>query len=172
MVMDPFSAISLASAIVQFVDFSGKLISKSYQLYHSTNGALQENEELEKIISDVRSLNRGVISNVKSKDDKTSVSKDERSLEILAAECQKIADELLRVFGDLKVPQPHHKWSSINKAVATAWNKSKIEELTGRLKRLREQIDSRILDMMRFIALLFYLSLPLICILASSNLLF
>ncbi|PVH84734.1 hypothetical protein DL98DRAFT_584281 [Cadophora sp. DSE1049] len=45
--MEAFAALGLAAAVIQFVDFSSKLVSKGQQLYHSTDGALLENTEME-----------------------------------------------------------------------------------------------------------------------------
>lgn len=45
--MEALAAIGLVRNIVQFVDFSGKLISKSIQLHHSYDGALIENVDTE-----------------------------------------------------------------------------------------------------------------------------
>lgn len=36
--MDPFSALSLADNIVQFVDFSRQLVSQTRQVYNSATG--------------------------------------------------------------------------------------------------------------------------------------
>jgi hypothetical protein len=45
--MEALAAIGLVGNIVQFVDFSGELIAKSVQLYHSYDGALPENVDIE-----------------------------------------------------------------------------------------------------------------------------
>ncbi|KAK0106604.1 hypothetical protein ONS96_004225 [Cadophora gregata f. sp. sojae] len=45
--MEALAALGVAAAVVQFLDFSSKLISKGQQLYHSKNGALIENTEME-----------------------------------------------------------------------------------------------------------------------------
>jgi hypothetical protein len=55
--MDPLTALSVAGNIIQFVDFSYKLISSSYKLYESASGALVENLELEAIAESVLELN-------------------------------------------------------------------------------------------------------------------
>ena len=52
--LDPFSAISLASSIVQFVDFGKRLVSEGRELYESADGALAKHVELEAIIKDIK----------------------------------------------------------------------------------------------------------------------
>ena len=56
MVLDPLSAVSLAATVVQFVDFSSKIVSKGYHLYTSAGGALPENARLGYVIEDLRSV--------------------------------------------------------------------------------------------------------------------
>jgi len=46
--METLTIIGLVGNIVQFVDFSGKLISKSTEIYRSSEGALAENIDTEK----------------------------------------------------------------------------------------------------------------------------
>jgi hypothetical protein len=55
--MDHLTALSVAGNIIQFVDFSCKLISSSYKLYESASGVLVENLELEAIAESVLELN-------------------------------------------------------------------------------------------------------------------
>ena len=45
--MDPLSALSVAAAVVQFVDYSSRMVSKSREIYKSADGALAENIDLE-----------------------------------------------------------------------------------------------------------------------------
>ncbi|KAE8412911.1 hypothetical protein BDV36DRAFT_300444 [Aspergillus pseudocaelatus] len=41
--MDPFSALSIATAVLQFVDFGTKLLSGAHEIYYSTTGTTEEN---------------------------------------------------------------------------------------------------------------------------------
>lgn len=43
--MDPLTIVSLVGTIVQFVDFGGRIISKTYELYNSAEGASEENSD-------------------------------------------------------------------------------------------------------------------------------
>jgi hypothetical protein len=47
MVLDPLTALSVAGTIVQFVNFGTRILSRSRQLYHSTKGALAQDEEFD-----------------------------------------------------------------------------------------------------------------------------
>lgn len=59
--MDPFSAFSLASSVIQFVDFGIKLFSKGRELYKSGSGALFINEEFGNVTTDLIRLCVGLL---------------------------------------------------------------------------------------------------------------
>ncbi len=56
MPLDPLSALSVAAAVVQFVDFSAKIVSKGKQLYKSPGGVLRENEQTETVTKRLQNL--------------------------------------------------------------------------------------------------------------------
>lgn len=45
--MDPFTAVSLVGNVLQFLELTTNIVSKSYELYNSSKGALAENVDLE-----------------------------------------------------------------------------------------------------------------------------
>ncbi|KAF8851727.1 hypothetical protein BDZ45DRAFT_808104 [Acephala macrosclerotiorum] len=65
--MDPLSALSLASTIIQLVDFGSKLLSKSVQLYKATNGTLKAHEEdaFEKLCDEAAAVAEEFLSRLK-----------------------------------------------------------------------------------------------------------
>jgi hypothetical protein len=54
--LDPLTSLSVATSIVQFIDFSSKLVSKASELRTSATGALIENFELEAVAQHTLSL--------------------------------------------------------------------------------------------------------------------
>jgi hypothetical protein len=54
--MDPISALGLAAAVCQFVDFGTKIIHTIYSIHQSANGATQENGDLAKLTTTLRDL--------------------------------------------------------------------------------------------------------------------
>lgn len=143
MPLDPTSALSLAAAIVQFVDFSSKLVSKGYHIYQSANGALPENLELEGISRDLSLINVKLRANQSS----GPMTKDQESLESLSNDCTKMADELLGRLEKLKVTDDtkHRKLKSFRQALKTVWNKQALDEMSSRLKDLRAQLEFHVL---------------------------
>lgn len=56
--MDPLTAFSLACGVIQVVDFSMKLLSKSREIYKS--GSLAENKEIESMAKHLTNLRTGL----------------------------------------------------------------------------------------------------------------
>lgn len=131
--MDPLSTIGLVGNIVQFVDFGSKLISKSVELYQSTEGALDENLGAETATNHLKDLNEKLKNDAKSTGDTT--------LKDLCEACDQVARELLEALDKVKVKGKHEKWKSIRKALRSVWSKEHIEELEQRLARLRAELN-------------------------------
>lgn len=151
--LDPLTAISLASCVVQFTEFGIKLVSGSIELYHSVDGANAERSSLEFKIIRLQRLADKIIVPPEQNDDGRPASKDERELEYLAESCKSIALDLLSVLEDLKVkktPGLGRKWESFQKAVEaqTPWNRKKIAALEKDLLRSRQQMFDQIQIMM------------------------
>ena len=141
--LDPLSALSLASSIVQFVQFGTKLVSEGVELYQSSNGALAKNSELEAIVKDINQRSRILIN-------KPQPSEDEVAMQKLADSSRKIADDLLEQLSTLRIPVTHKRLQSSRKALAATWKGGKISDLERRLSRLQNQINQRLVFMMRF----------------------
>ena len=149
--LDPFTAVSLASCVVQFADFGIKLVVGSIELYYSANGLNAERSNLELKTNHVRKLANKIIA-PEHEDVLTFGSNDQ--LSHLVESCNLIAKDLLSVLDDLKVKKvagPGRKWESFRKAVAalTPHNKNKIATLETELRRVQEMIFNEIQLMMR-----------------------
>ncbi len=54
--MDPLTSLSLASNVIQIVDFSTQLVSKGYKIYKSADGTLAENVDIEAVTHSLKTL--------------------------------------------------------------------------------------------------------------------
>ncbi|KAF2183820.1 hypothetical protein K469DRAFT_710189 [Zopfia rhizophila CBS 207.26] len=131
--METLAIISLIGNVVQFVDFSGKLIAKSTELYRSSEGALAENIDTE------TATNHLLLLNNKIKDAATANSDD--ALNRLCESCKSTADELLAALNKVKVNGKQDRWKTVRKALRSVWSKEEIRELEGRLARFREELN-------------------------------
>jgi hypothetical protein len=145
--MDPLSALSLASCIVQFVDFSSKLISKGHLIYSSANGALIENLDLEVVTCDLSQLTTRLGLHEKA----ICCTKEDQNLEDLASRCSALAKELLDKLDRLKVDDDvkNRRWKSFRQALKTVWSKKDLDEIAARLAGFRSQLELYILVSLR-----------------------
>ncbi|KAH8764057.1 hypothetical protein BGZ57DRAFT_828574 [Hyaloscypha finlandica] len=140
--IDPLTAPALASNIVQFVDFTSKLISTTHNLYASTSGAKAEHLELEAVANTLRSL----------ADDATppsqrikNVSSEESTFIELGDMCRRVSDELLCVLQSLRVKGSHRGWTSFIQALRSEWKQKEISALQARLDRIGDILNTKIL---------------------------
>jgi flagellar motility protein MotE (MotC chaperone) len=142
--LDPMSALSLAGNIVQFVDFSSKIVSKGRRIYLSAEGALPKNLELEVVANDLSQLAARLRTDGLNK---ATPSEEETSLKIISDECSKIAKELLKRLDKLKVKSDakHRGWKSLRQALKSVWNKEELDDLAERLSLFRNQLQTDIL---------------------------
>ncbi|KAL9606948.1 MAG: hypothetical protein Q9167_008086, partial [Letrouitia subvulpina] len=142
--LDPLTALSLASAIVQFVDFGIKIISETQEIYQSASGATQENVTIGQITQDVKDLSQNVTMNQNVHQAQTY----DPLLIKLAESCEGEAVALLSILNELKVPLGASHWTSFKKAIKSARQKGTVQGLEARLDKLQKQVNSRILSMM------------------------
>ena len=140
--MDPVAALGLAGNIVQFVDFSCKVIHDSKSLYSSSTGASAGNDILESISSDIIDLNDALTA-------PSAPGAIPDSMRDLASKCKDVAVELLVTLDKIKVKGPHRKWKSFVQALRSIWGKEQIEELVKRMERLRSETQYRLQLMLR-----------------------
>ncbi|KAK5662519.1 hypothetical protein OQA88_8431 [Cercophora sp. LCS_1] len=105
--MDLLSALSLAGNIIAFLDFGAKLIAKSTELCGSATGSTKENDEIQQITQDLRSLADSLINNLGNPNDT-----DNKALAQLAKDCKKLCDEFLSMLKKLKLKNPNSKAES------------------------------------------------------------
>lgn len=138
--MDPISAVSLAGTVVQLVDFSIKIVSKSSELYRSGSDGPVENQSIDKATKDLTKLNDQL---------KDSSVSDSDLLELCKA-CGDAADELLTALSKVKVDGKGRTWQSFRKALRSIWSKEEIQELEKRLARFRDELNLRLTAGLRY----------------------
>jgi len=148
-IMAELAAIGLAGNIIQFVDFSIKLFRDGREIYRSAQGSKPEELELETVTEDFKSLSNQLHSSLQSTQ---PLKLDDSKLQKLAAECEKLANELLGILGNLKINDQHNrKWESFKQALKRVLKEKEIRGLERRLDRLREDISSRLQYMLRYV---------------------
>lgn len=147
--MDPLTALSVAGNVIQFVDFSTKLLSQGYELYKSVGGKLKADEELELIASDLSGLvKKFQEANIQSSPPVCLATPTPGGNPVPVL--QRICDEAIKIAGDLhiklkkvQIDKSKNRYGETFKRVwMRLWSQKEIDEMVGRLSRLREVITS------------------------------
>ena len=136
------AALGLAGNIVQFVDFSCKVLQDTKSLYSSSTGASAENDVIEAICRDLINLNNNLTA-------PSAPGAIPDSIRSLASSCKDVAAELLGTLNKIRVREPHQKWKSFVQTLRKVWKEGQIEELVKRMERLRNETQYRLQLMLR-----------------------
>lgn len=155
--MDPVSAFGVASGVVQFVDFTRKLIAKGYNIYRSSDGKLPEHIALQDIAINLQELAKELAPRF-TKDDlrliregrTPKLQRAERQLDSIQIECAEVTRQLLEVLGGLMVKSKERKWQCFRQALSSVWSEGKIRGLEERLDRIRKQLNTTLLVCLRY----------------------
>ena len=137
------AALGVAANVVQFIDFSGKILSEGYKLHKSKKTSPSKNEELENIALDLQKL-RGELQSQEAETAQVPTPNDIQ-LQRLAGQCRGVCQELLEALEALKVVDRPGKWESFRAALKIVWAESKIKSLQDRLDEARQELIVRIL---------------------------
>jgi hypothetical protein len=152
--LDPLSALSVASTIVQFVDFGSELLSQGRELYKMKNkGQLMVDTELELVINDLCAVLkkfRGTLTSGAS----NATEPDDHGAEFdkICDAAASIAEELLGKLEKMKVDRPKDgKWKTLRQIMKIVWSKDEIDGFLKRLNTLREAINTRITSVFLYV---------------------
>lgn len=143
--LDPLTAIGLASAIVQFVDFSTKILHGAQEMYESASGATEENRSLEVVVSDVKRLSSKLKATCRAQQ-----SDDEKALCSLAEECNSLSADLFELLQKVKSKDSKSKRQAALAALKNKRYESKKLGIEKRLESCRSQLGLQISLLTRF----------------------
>jgi hypothetical protein len=141
--MDPLSALSIAAAVVQFVQFGCSLVSKAHQFHNSASGTLPEHIECETATARIVELTE----RIKSSTNKVGFGPQEKAIEAICLTCSDVSSELLARLHKLRL-QPgirEWKWKSFRQALKTIWLKEDMNILEKRLLTCQRELDSHLI---------------------------
>jgi hypothetical protein len=145
--MDPISALSVAAAAVQFVDFSFKCITGMIDAYQSIsrNGAPAAYENLKVSAERMYSSNSRLLKSLNQDTLLRELNESETEVSAIATECTTSAITLLDAMRGFQIPKiVDKKWLEklpiLKAAVKSVWNRDKLETLQGKLKASREEL--------------------------------
>lgn len=144
--MDPISAISLAAAIIQFVDFGTKLLSGAHEIYYSTTGLTQDNASLAVVTQEMKTWS----SKLRGSNPTSAKTPEEISLCRLATECEALCDEILKLVEKCHLTNSKSKLRVLGAAITATYYRKEKQHLCERLKECRSQLIAQLETMDRF----------------------
>lgn len=152
--MEALAAIGLASAIVQFVDFSSKLVTGASEIYSSTSGMPAAMGDCDVIIGNLRSLT----GRLKVPLMHGSLSTEDKRLVALKDGCERLSDDLLAVIQTTKAKKPGSRLSSLKASWKGLRQRGKLASIESRLDRYRTEVLGQLLTMMRYLNFTFHIA--------------
>ena len=146
MVLEALAAVSLASAVFQFVDFASKLISKGNHYYTNADELFEYNTELEastkglELITENLKDCRSSLAHHTGYSKPVKVSNEELALRKLAGQCSKKVREFDRLLTSMKVQGPHGRWKSFRQAAKEHWGRDGVQQMRQSLGTIREDL--------------------------------
>jgi hypothetical protein len=149
--MEPLSALSLAGNVIQLVDFGLRIVSKGNQIYHSGEGVLSEDHDLEVVTNDLLVICTRLHRSVRTQGWQTPPSEEDQALEELCRISNELATKLLERLNMAKAQGRFRRWKSIRQALKSVWSKRDVDDMARRLEMLRNGVNSRILVSLRYV---------------------
>lgn len=154
--LDPLTTLSLASSIVQLVDFSIELVTDGVELYNK--GSLSNYNELEQATLDLTQLTKALSSPVQFNITQPGIvpkplSQNEARLQGLAKSCRELGEQLIAILNEVKTQGPGNWLESFRKAIRASKDKDKIHDFEKRLKTLQNQLNTHLLAILRLVIL-------------------
>lgn len=144
MVLDPFTSLSLATSIVQFVDFGSKIFAESVRIQRSASGTAPDIVDLQAATDQLKDISRQL-------ERKTNVSSDsDKAISTLAHLCQSEADKLRAILEKLVGRLGAGKWRCLLHALETEMRRDKIAQLQKNLGRIQTQLMFHLLILTRY----------------------
>lgn len=149
--MDPATAFGVAAAAIQFIDFSTKLLSKSYEIWTSSTGELLEESHGRTIATKTLQLNGDIRKSYDTKSGGQCASQTDEDIFELCDGCDEIAQQLIVALNKLKYcgGDNSSKRKVFRHALGSIWSKSDIERLDRLLEKCRQQLAMHILFSVR-----------------------
>lgn len=142
--LDPMTAVSLASAIVQFVDFSSKVVRKTREMSNSARATGSQFHSAEIITKDLMRLSQIMKDRLCIASENASPSEEDKALEEVCNECILLSEKMLKRLSNFKVQDGDKTWRVALRAVRAVWSAKELDEMSTQLAAFRDQIELRV----------------------------
>jgi hypothetical protein len=148
--MDPASALGVAAAVVQFVQYGGSLVSKARQIHE--RGALLDYIDCQNATLRLTELTNSINASLSiCKTD--SIPSDATALEVICQNCLGLSEELLSRLRSLSIDEnsKRRRWKSFRQALKAVSSKEGVDSLARRITGYRDELNSHILVWIRYV---------------------
>jgi len=142
--IDPYTALGAASAIVQFVQFGATVLEKAYTIHKTADGSLGDIRDLESAASRMQALSSQLDTVAKDGDVRSSVYDSDAAK--LAADCEKLAEKVLKLLREIDIQGQPGKLRSVQYAVKLERRKPALAVLEKEMGTIRGEAMSFILQ--------------------------
>ena len=154
--MEPLSAFSLASGVIQIVDFTGRLLLKSREIYTSAEGTVEEHALLEHSARNLAELLTALSTpllaeiRIQKLQGGSKTKPADQQLVLLCKDCHDITTKILAEIDKLKLKSTHGKLKSVQQALRHMGSQPHIQILKNKLDNIRSQVDTVLLVSLRY----------------------
>ncbi|KAK0616630.1 small s protein [Immersiella caudata] len=140
--MDPFTAISLAGNILQFITFVKTIYKTARELQKSATGLAKADEALHWSASELQTIVDNITAGVGSIPDHPGRSNNSSDLRIreLGRQCREISEELVSDLGKKGTQNKFSFLDAVKSAMRRAANQSELDEKTKRLNDVQNAL--------------------------------
>jgi hypothetical protein len=146
--MDPFSALAVATSVVQFVDFGSKLVSRAIEIHTSPDDLPAELVDMAKLNDKMSAVSKELGNSMQTIPEK-SLKPHEQDLLDMCQQCQEISLQLSAALGKVQKSTQPRTWDSLRAAFQSIMEQQKIQSLQSRLDAFRQQLMLHILIALR-----------------------
>ena len=144
--MDPLSALSLAAAVAQFVDYGIKIVSGAREIYGSLAGATSEDQFLETATREMQCVLDKLVAPTSG-----TPTEEDRLLVPLIAECRTLSAELLALLAKSKATDPKSKFRSTLASMKSKIHEKEKQSLQRRVEQCRVRLEQLLNALSRFV---------------------
>ena len=147
--MDPFTALSVAGNIVQFVDFAVRIVAKGNHIYHSSDGLPDDHHDLEIVTEDLLLLTKKLRKPLQEVTGLTDKQEQDTIL-ILSQQASDLAEKLMGFLNKAKIQGKNRKWKSLRQAIKGVTSKAEVDSMTERLSSYKSELQLRLVANLRY----------------------
>jgi len=148
--MDPLSSLSIASSLVQLIDFAARLVSGTYRIHTTASGERGSNSDVKFITDNLQELNNDICDSLStSMALAPGASLRHSEIIVLCSQCDEVAKQLISVLVKLDAKKGQGVWRSARQALLTLLSHDQLGRLQRRLDTFRQQISMHILISLR-----------------------